>query len=143
MNAYLKVFRNGYTNFSGRARRREYWTFTLITDAILLLMGLLIALSLPAILTGSDSRSGGGLTPLGIVVLALYAIVQLAVLPPALGLSVRRLHDAGFSGWLLLVGLVPGIGGLALLVLMFQDSQPGANRWGLNPKGTSEGTPAF
>ena len=143
MNTYLKVFRNEYTNFSGRARRREYWTFTLITAAILLLLCLLIAFSLPAMLTGSDSRSGGGLTPLGIVILGLYTIFQLAVIVPALGLSVRRLHDAGFSGWLLLIGLVPGIGGVALLVLMLQDSRPGANKWGPNPKGIGEVTPTF
>ncbi|MGY2897120.1 DUF805 domain-containing protein [Deinococcus sp. UYEF24] len=138
MNAYLNVFRSNYINFSGRARRREYWTFTLVNDAILLLICLFVAFSIPALLTGSDSRSGGGLTPLGIAVLALYIIVQLAVLLPALGLSVRRLHDAGFSGWLLLIGLVPGIGGIALLVLMLQDSQSGANKWGPNPKGAGE-----
>ncbi|WP_407570798.1 DUF805 domain-containing protein [Deinococcus altitudinis] len=134
MNAYLKVFRNDYANFSGRVRRRGYWTFTLINGAIILLLCLFAALSLPAMLTGSDSRSGGGLTPLGIAVLVLYAVYQLAVIVPTLGLSVRRLHDAGFSGWLLLIGLIPGIGGIGLLVLTLLDSQPGTNRWGPNPK---------
>ena len=44
------------------------------------------------------------------------------------------MHDIGMSGWMLLVGLIPAIGGLVLLVLTLLDSKPGANQYGPNPK---------
>jgi len=47
---------------------------------------------------------------------------------------VRRLHDTGRSGWWLLIALVPLIGAIVLLVFMVQDSKPGQNQYGANPK---------
>jgi uncharacterized membrane protein YhaH (DUF805 family) len=65
---------------------------------------------------------------------ALYALYNLAVIIPALAVSVRRLHDTGRSGWWLLVGVVPLIGCFILLVFTLQDSDPGDNEYGPNPK---------
>ncbi|MCL2304922.1 MAG: DUF805 domain-containing protein [Planctomycetaceae bacterium] len=48
---------------------------------------------------------------------------------------VRRLHDAGYSGWMYFISLVPFVGGIILLVFLLQDSQPGRNQYGPNPKG--------
>jgi uncharacterized RDD family membrane protein YckC len=58
----------------------------------------------------------------------------LAVLLPAIGVSIRRLHDTNRSGWWLLIGLSPLIGAIVLIVFAFQDSQPGTNQYGPNPK---------
>ncbi|GAB4342018.1 MAG: DUF805 domain-containing protein [Candidatus Abyssubacteria bacterium] len=61
-------------------------------------------------------------------------IAMLAVLLPGVAVTVRRLHDTGRSGWWLLIGFVPLIGGIVLLVFMVFDSQPGQNEYGPNPK---------
>jgi uncharacterized membrane protein YhaH (DUF805 family) len=64
----------------------------------------------------------------------LAIIYTLAVLIPALSVSVRRLHDTSRSGWWLLIGLVPLIGAIVVLVFTVQDSTPGGNDFGANPK---------
>ena len=61
-------------------------------------------------------------------------LYSLAVLLPALGVSVRRLHDTGRTGWWILIGLIPLIGLIVLLVFFFQEGDPGENEYGPNPK---------
>jgi uncharacterized membrane protein YhaH (DUF805 family) len=117
MNWYLDVLKK-YCVFQGRARRKEYWMFTLFS--VLIYIALMI-------IEGILGMGGEGLGVLSI----LYS---LAVLLPSLGVSVRRLHDTGRSGWWLLISLVPLIGGIVLLVFLVLDSQPGANQHGPNPK---------
>ena len=58
----------------------------------------------------------------------------LAVLIPGLAVAVRRLHDTDRSGWWMLIVLVPVIGAIVLLIFMVQDSKPGQNQYGANPK---------
>jgi len=113
MNWYMKVLKQ-YVDFSGRAQRMEYWMFVLIN--FLIMLGLSIV----------DAVIGlGFLAP-------LYA---LAVFLPSIAVGVRRLHDTGRSGWWLLVGLVPLVGVIILIVFFVQDSAPGSNEYGPNPKG--------
>jgi uncharacterized membrane protein YhaH (DUF805 family) len=64
----------------------------------------------------------------------VYIAYILAVFIPGIAVAVRRLHDVGKSGWMLLVSLIPLIGVIWLLVLMFTDSQLSSNKWGDNPK---------
>jgi len=64
----------------------------------------------------------------------LVDLYGLAVLLPNLGVSIRRLHDTSRTGWWLLIGLIPIIGAIVLLVFWVQDSQPGDNQYGPNPK---------
>lgn len=128
MNWYLGVLRQ-YATFEGRARRKEYWFFVLFY--------VLVYLALAAVdaLTGTyDADAGIGL---------LSGLYALATLLPNLAVTARRLHDTDRSGWWILVGLVPLIGGIVLLVFMCLDSQPGGNRFGPNPKGVlGQGTPS-
>jgi uncharacterized membrane protein YhaH (DUF805 family) len=63
----------------------------------------------------------------------LSTIYALAVFLPGLGVTVRRLHDTGRTGWWVLIGLVPIVGGIVLLVFMVLDSEPD-NQYGPNPK---------
>jgi len=93
-----------YADFSGRATRSEYWWFVLCEILIL----------------GAASLISETLTGLAALVLVL----------PAVAVGARRLHDIGRSGWWLLVGLVPLIGGLFLLYWTVLPSQPGANAFG-------------
>ena len=109
-----------YVDFSGRARRSEYWYFALFT----FLLGI-VASILDAIL-GTDYDTGSG----GLV----NTLASLAVLVPSLAVAARRLHDTGRSGWWLLLIFVIIIGWIILLVWYCTDSTPGDNKYGPNPK---------
>ena len=65
----------------------------------------------------------------------LSGIYTLAAIIPSIGVSIRRLHDIGRTGWWVLIGFVPLIGSIVLLVFALLDSQPGDNQYGANPKG--------
>lgn len=119
MKWYLKAFKN-YANFNGRARRKEYWMFTLFNIIFLIIAAIL------------DNAMGMTFGPVGYGI--LYALYALATLIPNLAVTVRRLHDTGKSGWMILVGIIPLIGGIWLLVLMCTDGNPGENKYGPNPK---------
>lgn len=119
MNWYFKVLRN-YAGFSGRARRTEYWMFVLFN--------LLFAIAAVVL----DNLLGVALQGIGYG--PLYLLYALVVFIPGLAVSVRRLHDTGKSGWMLLLTFIPIIGGIWLLILMATDSDPGENQYGANPK---------
>jgi uncharacterized membrane protein YhaH (DUF805 family) len=119
MSWYLDVLKK-YAVFDGRARRKEYWMFFLINIVITLVLILIDSL-----IGTFSSQAGLGL---------LSGLYSLAVLLPSIAVTVRRLHDTGRSGWWIIVGLIPLIGGIVLLIFMVLDSQPGANQYGPNPK---------
>jgi uncharacterized membrane protein YhaH (DUF805 family) len=70
----------------------------------------------------------------GKIFMVLYWIYLVAVITPCLALGARRLHDTGRSGWWWLIDLVPFVGPVILLVFWVLDSEPGANKYGPNPK---------
>jgi uncharacterized membrane protein YhaH (DUF805 family) len=119
MNWYLKVWTQ-YADFKGRARRKEYWMFVLFN----IIFGIIANVVDYALGFGVEAGS------IGIV----SGIYTLAVLIPGIAVAVRRLHDVGKSGWMLLIILLPLIGFIWILVLMVTDGQEGANKWGNNPK---------
>jgi len=119
MNWYFEVLKK-YAVFSGRARRKEYWYFFLFNIIVSIVLGVIDGI------TGSFSPEAG----MGL----LGGIYALAVLIPGIAVSVRRLHDTDRSGWWLLIALIPLIGAIVLLVFMVQDSKPGQNQFGSNPK---------
>jgi uncharacterized membrane protein YhaH (DUF805 family) len=106
-----------YAVFSGRARRKEYWFFTLFYFLVLLLLGVVSELAGP----GAEDA-----------LIFLAGAFFLALFLPALAVTVRRLHDVGRSGWWILLGLVP-LGDIVLLIFTLLPSQPGQNRYGGNP----------
>jgi len=118
MNWYLEVIKK-YVDFSGRARRKEYWYFVLFNILIT------IALAIVDGALGLTNREGLG---------PIRGIYTLAVLIPSIAVVVRRLHDTGRSGWYILMGLIPCVGGIILLVFAVEDSEPGENQYGINPK---------
>ena len=61
-------------------------------------------------------------------------IYSLFILLPGLAVSVRRMHDTGRSGWWVLLGIIPIVGWIIFIVFACQDSEPGDNQYGLNPK---------
>ncbi|HEX6928474.1 MAG TPA: DUF805 domain-containing protein [Gammaproteobacteria bacterium] len=118
MHWYLDVLKK-YALFTGRARRKEYWMFSLFNLVISFVLGFIDGLL-------------GIVTPLGVGILG--GVYTLAVLLPVVALTVRRLHDGNRSGWWCLIVLVPIAGPLALLVLMILEGTAGENRFGPNPK---------
>jgi len=119
MNWYLQALTN-YSEFGGRARRKEYWFFVLFNMLISMALTIIDGVTgLFSIETGIGLFSG------------LYA---LAVLVPSIAVGVRRLHDTNRSGWWLLIMFIPLIGVIILIVFMATDSNPEENKYGLNPK---------
>lgn len=149
MKLYIEVLKK-YAVFTGRASRSEYWTFVLLTWMIVI-----ATVEIIDILSGSYEL---------ILIMKLYL---LALMVPYIAVSVRRLHDIGRSGWFFLVNLMsispsilhydilPGsiynvdllfevflpigiITTIIWFIFMTQDSDPGNNQYGKNPKGKLE-----
>jgi uncharacterized membrane protein YhaH (DUF805 family) len=116
---------NKYVDFTGRARRSEYWWFFLFN------VGVSIVASIIDAIIGTRSGNGFGL---------LEGLAGLALLLPGLAVGARRLHDTSRSGWWLLIGLVPCIGFIVLIIFFVQDSH-GDNSYGPSPKAGAQ--PAY
>jgi uncharacterized membrane protein YhaH (DUF805 family) len=101
-----------YATFTGRSSRSAYWWFYLF-NILLLIAALAVDYAL--------GTSG-----------VIYGLSALALLLPNIAVAVRRLHDAGHSGWWLLIALLPLIGAIVLLVFTLQGSEP-PNQWGNGP----------
>ncbi len=123
MNWYLKCW-NQYADFSGRARRKEYWIFSLINGVIIIILYILQMVMIES--------------TLWLIFPIVFFLYALAVFLPSLAVNIRRLHDIGKSGWWYLIYLIPIIGSIWLFVLMCLDSEPGENQWGENPKEVEE-----
>jgi uncharacterized membrane protein YhaH (DUF805 family) len=137
MSWYIKVLKQ-YVDFSGRARRTEYWMFTLFNLIIAVVLGFVDRALGFGSFTGSASGGVAFSASLGL----LGGLYSLAVLLPSLAVGVRRLHDTDRSGWWLLIGLIPLIGGIVLLVFFVIEGTRGPNRFGADPKLPS-GTHAY
>lgn len=120
MNYFLDVIQNKYADFNGRARRKEFWMFALISIIVSLALNALGAL--------------GGESALGSIGRFLGGIYGLAVLIPSIAVGVRRLHYVGKSGWMIILGFIPVVN-LYVLYLLVLDSNSGDNEYGPNPKG--------
>ena len=114
MQYWLNAFSKNYANFSGRARRAEYWQFALFQIIVFVVLAVLMRVST--------------------AFLYVYVLYALASLIPSLALVVRRLHDVGKSGWFYFIALIPLVGGIWLLVLFCTAGNPGTNQYGPDPK---------
>jgi len=128
MEWFLKVVRDNYANFGGRARRKEFWMYYLFQ----------ILLILPFYVLAFAFMQSGNET-LGIVFMALYGLVALALFIPFLAVAVRRLHDVGRSGWYYLIALIPLVGSIILLVWFATEGDVGDNEYGPDPKAVEPG----
>ena len=122
-NYFMSTLKYRYADFSGRARRSEFWYFVLFYTLIVLMFYAIIGMGY-AMESSALMMIGSG----------LVGIFLLGVLIPYLAVTVRRLHDTGKSGWMILIGLIPIVGSIALIVFYCTDSQSRTNKWGKNPK---------
>ncbi|MFI5734122.1 DUF805 domain-containing protein [Kribbella sp. NPDC051587] len=116
MHWYVEVLKK-YAVFRGRARRKEYWLYTLVNLVVS------IVLAIVDRLLGTDGRID-----------LISGVYGLLVLVPTLAVTVRRLHDTDRSGWWILLNLFPVVGWLVVLVFNVMDGTPGPNRHGADPK---------
>jgi len=114
VNYWKRVVLERYAQFTGRARRAEFWWFFLASFIIGIGFNILIAVSS--------------------IFWIVYVLYALALLIPNLAVGVRRLHDTDKSGWWLLIGLIPLIGIIVLIVFFATDGQPGPNQYGASEK---------
>lgn len=149
-----------YVTFSGRARRSEYWWFALLSIILGVCSTLLVNWKLGrqselesqiveaafdqdkynALLAQAESVDNT-FFPL----ILLIGIVALILLLPTLAACVRRLHDTGRSGWIVLLNFVPVVNivtGILTLIWTIQDSKPEENQFGSSPKYVEEAVPA-
>jgi len=131
MDWYLDVWRK-YAEFDGRSRRKEYWMFALFNFLIVM------ALAIVGVFGIASMEHGSGIGGVLFIPLALYF---LAFIIPGLAVHVRRFHDIGKSGWMVLLfmvlGIIPLVGFIAAivqLVWLCTDSDPGTNEYGPSPK---------
>ena len=104
-NTYFwDVIKNHYIDFAGKATRKQFWLYVLWSFIIFFVLGIIFSFC-------------------GNVGKTLGIICELAVLLPSLGIAARRLRDGGFTPWLLLLALIPVLGGLILLVLYLLPSK--------------------
>lgn len=106
---FVKCLKN-YANFTGRARRKEYWFFVLVY-----LIAMIITLIVDSVL-----RTKGIFT--GIFILAMVI--------PSLSVAVRRLHDINKSGWYWLIQMIPLVGPILVLIWLATETKPEVNQWG-------------
>ena len=125
-----------YAEFSGRSRRKEYWLFTLLLLIVYSIFGALILSAVPWGSIGHPPLPGAlpfTPGPLLFVGGALFVIFALASFIPSIAVQVRRFHDQDRSGWLVLLGFIPYVGGLIVLVMMCLEGTRGPNRYGDDP----------
>lgn len=116
INYAVECVTKNYANFNSRARRAEYWSYTLCTTVIsLVISGLYQA-------TGSS------------VFNILSIIVSLGLLVPGIAVAWRRLHDIGKPGTWYFIGLIPVVGWIVLIYWFCQEGVSGENEFGPDPK---------
>ena len=142
MEWYLMVWKK-YAEFDGRSRRKEYWMFTLFNLLAIFALGAL-AIAVGVMLETTGKVASENSVPFLFIPIGIYA---LAALIPSISAATRRFHDIGKSGWLLFLlialGVIPVVGfitAIIQIVFLCQDSQPGANQYGPNPKFPEQGT---
>lgn len=111
-----------YAKFDGVASVAEYWWFTLFNFIVAGVLYFLVFVLLIGAAAGGGDEGAAGAS--GVAVMLILGLYGLAVLLPSLGLTIRRLHDAGYSGFFILLNFV----GLSIvtLVLCIMPSKPAA-----------------
>lgn len=116
---FLDPVKNHYADFEGRATRKQFWMFILVSILIS------IGISLVEEIIG---------------VMALSALFSLAILIPNIAITARRLHDTNRSGWWQLILLVPVIGLIVLIVWLAGESKNEGNAYDDNAPATPDAT---
>jgi uncharacterized membrane protein YhaH (DUF805 family) len=123
---FVRCLTRDYARLTGRADRKELWTLALGE------LGVVVALTLAAAV-GSGGAPGGDLGAVGTTIMVLALLFALYCVIPTFAVVVRRLHDMGVSGWVVLAGLIPYLGLVLILLAAMVPSQTRANAHGPPP----------
>lgn len=145
MKNYLKtyffdiIFKN-YFNCAGRADRKTFWLFTLNAFIVVFTVMALYFLgfsSLVISLKNNFASTTDSLSKIPLIIIILPTILSITVpvllVFPFLNLAIRRLHDANFSAWWLLLYLLPYIGGIIMIIFMCLPGTQGPNKYDVEP----------
>jgi uncharacterized membrane protein YhaH (DUF805 family) len=110
-----------WSDYRGRSRRKEYWSFSAFAA-----LTLLVVIAFRAIAGDQD----GAMADVG-TVLVLAALV--VFIPASIAAQVRRWHDRDVTGWACLISVIPYIGGIIVLIYMCMRGTKGPNRFGPDP----------
>lgn len=130
MNWMLMPLRR-YADFQGRSRRKEYWMFTLFVTLVTVAWMVVFAV-LGGLANGGFGEAG--LSTVAMIWIFVAVLAGLAIIVPSFAAQVRRFHDQDKTGWLVLLGFIPYIGGLIVFVFMVLPGTNGPNRFGPDPK---------
>lgn len=120
----MKKYVDGY----GRARRREYWFFVLFRT---LIVGVPVILG--GIISGIWSETGGDPSPVGVSFMVVGGLAYLGTILPNLCAMIRRFHDVGLTGWLVLLNAIPYLGPLVTFIICVLPSEARPNKHGPVP----------
>ncbi|KAA0943085.1 DUF805 domain-containing protein [Pseudomonas sp. ANT_H14] len=119
--ATLKVF-----TVNGRIGRLRFLAWTLVlTLAILAVTGVAFTIGL-----GIAAASSTAAIVIGTLVGIAFGVAFIWV---SVQITVQRLHDLGWSGWLWFLNLVPFVGSVFPILLMVLPGNTGANQYGAPP----------
>lgn len=99
-----------YAKFDGRAGRAEFWWYFLANVIAYVALAILAQIAT--------------------IFFVLYFLYWIALLVPSIAVGVRRLHDTDKSGWFMLLGLIPFVGGIILIVFCALQGTAGPNQYG-------------
>lgn len=126
LERFLEIIRyclfEKYTSFKGRATRFEFWNFVLFM-AIVIIVVVSIGMICGCIY---DNRFDDSAIFFGVW---FGFIVNLGLICPYVSVSVRRLHDIGFSGWWWWINFIPWVGAIAFIVLCCLESKKDNNKY--------------
>ena len=122
VTAFLQTIKSW--NGEGRAQRSEYWWGSFAYAFCLGFVFSIIMIPASFMLVDSSSNEADLAMFMG-----LFTLVMFIFYIPLLSQTIRRLHDAGYSGWFIALGLIPYLGGIILLVLCLLPSQPHPNKY--------------
>lgn len=128
MQWFIDVITKRYAQFSGRARRKEFWMYVLFYLIGSIIVGIIDRI-LGLDFENGGFRSGGWLS----------SIYGLALLVPTIAVSVRRMHDKDRSGWWVLIWLIPCVGWIWFIIWQAQEGTIGDNQYGPDPKAAERG----
>lgn len=134
--AISRAFRN-YCCFTGRASRSEFWWFILFSSILYcIVMGISISMNSSALETIAEDPDYINNSATASAMISLYTIpwiFSLAIFLPTLGLTFRRFHDSGHSGWWWLITFIPLVGIIVYFNFTLQPSQMFENKYGPIP----------
>lgn len=114
-------------SFNGRIRRIEYFLSGIVGGIV---FSIAYALGIATLFASAAAGSAGG----SIFGILIGLAAGVAAVWFSLAQGVKRLHDLNKTGWMILICLIPIVGWIFSLYMLFADGTVGPNQYGEDPK---------